>query len=75
MVYFKQDKKMSDMENSYSFHLVIVPTNHVLTIKCFINESFIRFSVCVLHTLTSAAPALVNEQKYWFPAAKRKISK
>ena len=38
MVSVKQDKEMSDMENSYSFQSVIVPANHVVTIECFINE-------------------------------------
>ena len=42
MAYFKQDKKMSDdMENSDSFHSVIVPVNHVVTIECFMNEGCI----------------------------------
>ena len=36
---FKQDKKMSDMEKSYSFHSVIVPANHVVTIERFNNEA------------------------------------
>ena len=35
MVYFKQDKKMSEMEKSFSFHLVIVPSSHVVTIEFF----------------------------------------
>ena len=40
MVYFKQDKKMSNMEKRYSYLSVIVPVNHVqlVTIECFINE-------------------------------------
>ena len=33
MVYFKQDKKMSNMEKSYSFH-----SNHIVTIEYFVIE-------------------------------------
>ena len=53
MVYFKQDKKMSDMEKSNYFHLVIVPANHVVTmIECFIMKAVPQRSqpfFCVLY--------------------------
>ena len=29
----KQDKQMSDMEKSYSFHLVIIPANTLLLLN------------------------------------------
>ena len=29
---------MSDMEKSYSFHSVIIPASHIVTVECFINE-------------------------------------
>ena len=38
MVYFKQDKKMCDIKKSYSFHSVIVPANHLVIVRCFINK-------------------------------------
>ena len=47
MVYFKQDK-MSDMEKSYSFHSVIVPANHVVTIERFINEGCTKRKLVIL---------------------------
>ena len=48
MVYFKQDKKMSNMEKSYPIYSVIVPANHVVTIECFVNEAS-DSSVCYIY--------------------------
>ena len=55
MVYFKQHKKMSDIEKSYSFYSAIVPVNYVFTIECFINKSCTTrkpmILPCVIYTL------------------------
>ena len=32
MEYFKQNKKMSDIDKSYPFHSLVVPEDHVVTI-------------------------------------------
>ena len=47
MVYFKQDQEISDMGKSYSFPLVIISANNVVTMfECFINKgSQLVFSV------------------------------
>ena len=49
-----RDKKMSDMEKSYSFHSIIVPTNPVVTIECFINQGCTTrepvIILCVIYT-------------------------
>ena len=47
MVYLKQDKKMSNMETSYSFHSVIIPANHVF-IEFVINEGCILLKILIL---------------------------
>ena len=46
---------MPDMEKKYSFHSVIIPANHVVTIECFIiNEGCTTrkpvILLCVIYT-------------------------
>ena len=48
-------KFLSDMEKTYSFHSVIIPANHVVTIECFINEGCTTekavIFLCVLYSM------------------------
>ena len=51
---FNKKRRCVDMEKSYSFRSIIVPANHDVTVKCFVNKGCTTrkpvILLCVVYT-------------------------